>query len=1117
VNFTLPVYQAKKRANFLKLTTVGLGPHTVLRAGAHVGKVEQLLIGALRDSLKTVRPAELEWFDLKIGTQLVRERFEFALRRQGGRKKLSGTYPLILEPRQAGADRALTIAYHPWRQTEWFPVVDDEPLGEQAAAFFAKAWAELDDDTLADLATDGKDSLRALAFDADPKSLLDELPRGKRSLWADLEAKPQKDDDKGSNEPRRPVLPAVGVNATRALLDGGLSLGLPRSPLREQLQLLVTGGAGQRPASVAVVGAPGCGKTVLIHRLIADLVETDGYNTHRNLDRVRQVWRVSGKRIIAGMQYLGDWEQRCVDLLRELRGTHTRALLWVEDLALWGKLGTHRDSDRSFASFFRGPIERGEVVMLAEMTEAQLARLEEDAPQFAALFTRLAVPAATRSDTLQMMIHRAREIEARRPVYYDAYSYAAALELGAALYPGTALPGQALDLLAAAADTVDPDDPDDDNSVSRWNLVAIASRRTGLPTTLLSSSHVLDTKLLRAQLSSAVVEQPAATEAGVDLVARIKTGLVDSRRPFGVYLFTGPTGTGKTEMAKVLARTLYGDERRMRRFDMGELSGPDAPARLIGDRAQPEGLLTTALIEQPFSLVLLDEIEKAHPSVLNLLLQVFEDGRLTDANGNVARFTQSVIVMTSNLGQKTRPAAGFGEESPEALLADVSRAVREFFPPELFNRIDRVVPFRPLSATAAARIVETALKRLLSRRGLVDRSVVVRVGPGVVDALVADAFDPRDGARSVKRRLEDGIGGEMAEVLATARRAPLTFATIEKAPERGYRFELTPLVEASVLPGRVLLEPLLGLSARELRQHLPEARAQVAQLIDSLGTIADLGMREELRSEAQESAEQLRAIAELPLDATEELEIARFGYDETVNRSRVRVLDRAAFTPSPPRIDRDAILDAIARVGLLSRLVARQAPIQSSVTLLVELVGDGTSRSLLLDWLRDAYVWGLATNCHTLRESGMRVRGWETTGRIRAIGLALFGVGVAETFAAEEGVHVWQSLQSPAEIVRVRIVEGTSEAALDKITSSPTASPRDLPPVVRRIRWELPPMTGGMRSTPCDLEDYRLGWTSTDRVRRPDEAIRRALRLHRSRAEDSRPSPSPDGARKAES
>ena len=204
---------------------------------------------------------------------------------------------------------------------------------------------------------------------------------------------------------------------------------------------------------------------------------------------------------------------------------------------------------------------------------------------------------------------------------------------------------------------------------------------------------------------------------------------------------------------------------------MGELTGPDAVARLIGDPWNPEGLLTSRVRAQPFCVVLLDEIEKAHPRALHLLLQLFDEGRLTDAAGEVASFASAVVIMTSNLGSKNAQPIGFGE-TRDRVLADVARAVREFFPVELFNRIDQVVPFEPLTPEVAAHVVDKELAKLLARRGLREHDTFVYAGSAVRRRAVADAFDPRYGARTVKRWLEDARrrrAGRSARVGAAGR------------------------------------------------------------------------------------------------------------------------------------------------------------------------------------------------------------------------------------------------------------------------------------------------------------------------------------------------------------
>ncbi|MEZ4407004.1 MAG: AAA family ATPase [Polyangiales bacterium] len=1105
-----------KRGDGARMVTLGLGEHTVDQHGRHAAKVEDALVDALREKAAALKPAQLEALEFARGTRLWTLRVELTLKGEGRKRKAAMALPLVTQPRWAGGDRRVHIAFHPLRQGDWFAW---EPrtgtsLPEQAAAFFSHAWSSLPDHEVEALRLDGRPSLKIVSFSFTPRTLLDELPDRPAGLWDDLV--PKAKDAQPEKRRAIQVLPRVGVDLTREAIHGDLPDPAPRSPAREQLQSLVCGG---RKQSVVLIGPPGAGKTAALHRLVRDLLDADEWAAHRNADRAHAVWRVAGRRIIAGMSHLGEWEQRCVELLGELRGR--KVILAAEDLHHWGRVGRSRDSDRSLAEFFRGPVARGEAVIVGECTEEQWRQLEEDAPGFAPLFSRVRVDATDRAETLRLAMSEVRALERDLGVAFRHEALATVLDLGGALDPARAFPGKAIELLRALArQHGDPRRakvrrpalraPVDLADARAYSIDASAvlrflTQRTGIPRNLLRGDDALSPDHVRASLSAKVMGQPEAVGAVIDLVMRVRTGLVDPRRPYGVYLFTGPTGTGKTELARALAGYLYGGPERLFRLDMGEYGTADAASRLVGDRWTPEGLLTRQAQQQPFCVVLLDEIEKAHPRVHNLLLQLLEDGRLTDASGATASFAHTVVVMTSNLGARRESVAGFGADAL-ASESDHLKAVREFFPPELFNRIDRVISFRPLTPEVARRVAEKELGLLLRRRGLVDRNVFVSAAPEVFDRIVSEAFRAADGARSLKRWLEDRVGTLLTEHLVAGPRADLQIARVVDTPA-GFALRVAPLREAEALDARYPLEAVLTESTPLARQRLVEAAERAAALTQSeLVTRLDHeieGRLEGYREGDRAAADRLHHLDALrervralkprfdalvaSLDEGDDWDLVameRFDREEQPEKDFrgsvvvTRTFDRRSLAPWGRAAPRDEVLAALAELRLLQRLTARPFEhAEHAVTVVVmrrEVTDAQRERARrrvvtaldLYETLEVAYAgaWGqlesaayldeagearaaTAQERESLRGSGVLL-GWPDQRLASASALRVTGLGAREFFAHEAGTHLWQSMAASPELVRVRVEPGDAdvdaEAALRRVLEEEKREADDL-------------------------------------------------------------------------
>ena len=258
----------------------------------------------------------------------------------------------------------------------------------------------------------------------------------------------------------------------------------------------------------------------------------------------------------------------------------------------------------------------------------------------------------------------------------------------------------------------------------------------------------------------------------VDRISMLKAGLTDPRRPIGVFLFAGPTGTGKTELAKTLARYLFGSAERMLRIDMSEFQSEDAYWRLIddGDQGRAQSL-TTRIRQNPFSVVLLDEFEKAHPRIWDLFLQVFDDGRLSDRRGNTVSFRHSLILLTSNLGSTISKAGGVGFVAQRGGFNRelVERAIHQSFRPEFINRIDRVVIFNPLTRSLMRDILAKELRSVLDCRGFRNRQWAVEWEPSAIEFLLDKGFTPDLGARPLRRAIDQYLLAPLATTMVEHR------------------------------------------------------------------------------------------------------------------------------------------------------------------------------------------------------------------------------------------------------------------------------------------------------------------------------------------------------------
>lgn len=559
-----------------------------------------------------------------------------------------------------------------------------------------------------------------------------------------------------------------------------------------------------------VVGQRKVGKTSLIHEMVRRHCEKKAQPQRRH-------WLLSPQRLISGMVYVGQWESRLLAILKHAE--EKDLILIFDDLLGLFSAGISRDSNLSVADVLKPYLQRGQVRVLAEATQESLSILRERSRGFADLFTVTRLRETTEKETLEIALEEMREGERLHSCEFDLEALSTSIDLQRRYVKDSVFPGKSAVFLRKVAARCRGE------AVTRQSILDYFHAVSGMSLQLLDDQVKLSREDVLKTLSGQVMGQTLAVEAAADAVMMSKARLCDPGRPLASLLFVGPTGVGKTECAKALARYLFGDAERLLRFDMNEFVNPHSASRLVGTFHQPDGLLTSAVRRRPFCVLLLDEIEKAHPEVFNLLLQVLGDGRLTDARGRTVDFSQTIVVLTSNLGvREASKILGFRSKSAEEGLT-YRRAAEQFFAPEFFNRLDKVVPFSRLSRDDTAILADRLIKKVLAREGLVRRQCLLQVDGDAMREIVEMGFHPQLGARALKRSVEKLISAPVAARLTEMR--PNAPTVIRIRAEDGLKVEVTELQSAPLVTDCRFLD-LSKEYLDEVEAHLQQREEELA-------------------------------------------------------------------------------------------------------------------------------------------------------------------------------------------------------------------------------------------------------------------------------------------------
>jgi|694.fasta_scaffold00467_28 ATP-dependent Clp protease ATP-binding subunit ClpA len=528
-----------------------------------------------------------------------------------------------------------------------------------------------------------------------------------------------------------------------------------RDELVTRLADIVT---AELPQSVLLVGPSGVGKTALVRQI------------PKSFPRMPPLWSTGGSQIVSGMCGMGMWQERLQQVLSEARKIgavlHFGSLF---ELMEAGKL----DDQPGVASFLKPEMQRGKIRVIAECTPEQYQQIESHDPSLLRCFLRVDVDELDREANLRLL-HKISKL------LIDQRIAELKLEGGLSqiqIEPGvierldelcrrycaySTMPGIPLRLLQGVIGAASAGDVIHSSVITR-----AFSSQTGLPLFLIDDDVPLLVNELEENLRRRVVGQEEPVELLANMITTLKSRLNRTDRPLSSFLFIGPTGVGKTEMAKALAEILFGDASRMTRLDMSEYATPWSLGRLTGIHNKDSGTLTGPILDQPFAVILLDEIEKAHPSVFDLLLQVLGEGRLTDAAGRKADFRSAVIIMTSNLGVESFKATGTGfiGGGEASYREHFEREVRRYVRPELLGRLDRIVPFSPLSREHVQAIAAREVTKLWKRAGVRYSRMKVDVASDVLLWLAEKGYQPQYGARPLRRVVEEAIAIPLARFM----------------------------------------------------------------------------------------------------------------------------------------------------------------------------------------------------------------------------------------------------------------------------------------------------------------------------------------------------------------
>ncbi|CAH1856308.1 ATP-dependent Clp protease ATP-binding subunit [Convivina praedatoris] len=643
----------------------------------------------------------------------------------------------------------------------------------------------------------------------------------------DLRKQMKQQKERNKEQIGTPTLDQLSRDLTHIAKEGGLDPVIGRDQeVRRVIQVL----SRRTKNNPVLVGEPGVGKTAIAEGLAQKIVNQAVPDNLKN----KRLMALDMGSLVAGTKYRGEFENRLKQILQEIE-RDGQVILFIDELhTLIGAGGAEGAIDA--ANILKPALARGELQLLGATTFDEYQKYVETDAALERRFAQVVVKEPSIDEATEILMGLRVQFEKYHQVAITPEAVKSAVTLSARYITGRFLPDKAIDLMDEAAarvrlDAIDRTTPlmkkqaelkkiqlakeaalaaiDFEQAaqlrqeeitlrqkinkakhrqskkeskpdqygltVNGEDIAQVVAQQTGVPVTQLEKNEQQRLINLEQVLGQRVIGQHDAVSAVARAIRRARSGLKDPQRPIGNFMFLGPTGVGKTELAKALAESMFGSENNLIRVDMSEYQERYSASRLIG--AAPGyvgydegGQLTERVRKQPYSVILLDEVEKAHPDIFNLMLQVFDDGFLTDSKGRKVDFRNTIIIMTSNLGAtrlRDEKSVGFGARdlstNHEAIARKIRETLKETFRPEFINRLDDVIVFNPLNENELHQIVKLMSKDILDR--ITERGIRVKMTPAAIDAVAKAGFDPEYGARPIRRVLQSTVEDQLSEAL----------------------------------------------------------------------------------------------------------------------------------------------------------------------------------------------------------------------------------------------------------------------------------------------------------------------------------------------------------------